>query len=101
MPQPTSTQAVPSVQHKRKTSPSLDNDNASLDGTDIDTSSDGRLEGWDEETALAEMLGSPYSVPFSLAHDISGSSDGVQRIPMKNASPGAYPHAFGRFTWPA
>jgi hypothetical protein len=46
-----------------------DDDNASSDGTDIDASSDDQLEGWDEETALVEMLGSPYSIPSSLVHE--------------------------------
>lgn len=41
-------------------------DNEGSDGTDINTSSDDKREGWDEETALVEMLGSPYSMPFSL-----------------------------------
>ncbi|KAF8470457.1 hypothetical protein DFH94DRAFT_771335 [Russula ochroleuca] len=34
-------------------------DNEGSDGTDINTSSDDKREGWDEETALVEMLGSP------------------------------------------
>ena len=45
-------------------------DNESSDGTDINSSGElggeDQLEGWDEETALVEMLGSPYSMPFSL-----------------------------------
>jgi len=36
-------------------------DDASSDGTDSNASSDDRLEGWDQETTLVEMLGSPYS----------------------------------------
>jgi hypothetical protein len=40
------------------------NDDASSDGTNSDASSEGQLEGWDEETTLVEMLGCPYSNPF-------------------------------------
>ncbi len=36
-------------------------DDASSDGTDSNASSDDRLEGWDQETTLVEMLSSPYS----------------------------------------
>jgi DNA-directed RNA polymerase specialized sigma subunit len=36
-----------------------DDDNASSDGTDANANSDDQLEEWDEETTLAEMLGSP------------------------------------------
>jgi hypothetical protein len=54
-------------------------DNESSDGTDINSSGEDQLEGWDEETALFEMLGSPYSMPFSLYYTRSFcSSEGVQ-----------------------
>jgi len=42
-----------------------ENDDASSDGTNSDASSEDQLEGWDEETTLVEMLGCPYSNPFS------------------------------------
>ena len=39
-------------------------DDASSDGTNSDASSEDRLEEWDEETTLVEMLGCSYLNPF-------------------------------------
>lgn len=48
---------------------SEDDNNANSDGTDIDASSNDQPEEWDEDTALVEMLGSPYLTPLLNARD--------------------------------
>lgn len=77
-------------------------DNESSDGTDINSTGEDQLEGWDEETALFEMLGSPYSMPFSLYYNRSFcSSEGVQRIRRRTHPSVAQPRVCRRVTWPA
>jgi hypothetical protein len=75
-----------------------DDDSASSDETDAGAGSDDQLEDWDEEIALVEMLGSPYSIPFSLYYTrFFCSSEGVQRIRRRTHPPGAHPRVCGRF----